>query len=137
MLKKKNKMPKNSDGFKLLITVDDTIEADIIESKLNASEIKTIRNYHEPGAYLTLILGKTIMGVDIFVEEDKFDEANALLESAKEVSDEDILTDPSFSDESTKNQNTDVLKKLNIGVWILISILILILVAILVFYIFL
>lgn len=136
MFTKKNKIAKTPDGFKLLITVDDTIEADIIESKLNASGIKILRNYREPGAYLTLVLGKTTMGVDIFVTEDKLEEAKGFLESAKEVSDADILADPSFSDESIKAQNTENLKKISIGMWILMSIFFIVFVAVIVLYFF-
>lgn len=42
------------------------------------------------------------MGIDIFVPEDRMEEAKALLESASDVSDDEILADPSFNDESVK-----------------------------------
>lgn len=132
---KKNKKPQPMDGFKLLITANDTIEANIIESKLKASGIETIRKYREPGAYLTLVLGKTIMGVDILVAEDKLEEARCLLESALELSDEDILSDDSFNDDAIKARNEESLKKLSLYAWIMMSILLIIIAAAIVIYI--
>lgn len=131
---KKNKSQQCPDGFKLLITANDTIEANIIESKLKAAGIDTVKKYHEPGAYLTLVLGKTIMGVDIIVPEDKLDEAKAILESAHDVSDEDILTDASFDDEAIKSKNEESLKKLSIYTWIMMAILLVIFALIIVLY---
>ena len=52
------------------------------------------------------------MGIDLFVPEEKVEEAKALLESASDVSDDEILADPSFNDESVKNQNDQNLNSL-------------------------
>ncbi len=100
-----------------LITVDDTVEADILESKLKASGIPVFREYRETGAYLTLVLGKSSFGVDMFVQKDRFEEARNILESAQDIKDEDILSDPSFSDESLKEANEEFLKKLDRRTW--------------------
>lgn len=103
----------SEDERALLITVDDSMEADILESKLGASGIPVSRKYRESGAYLTLLLGKSSFGVDIFVPKDRLEEARAVLESARNIRDEDILSDPSFTDESLKEANDEFLKKLD------------------------
>lgn len=132
---KKSKKAQGVEGFRLLVTAGDAIEASIIESELNAAGIDTIRNYREPGAYLALVLGNTIMGVDILVSEDKYEEAREILESASEISDEDILADSSFNDESIRARNEDNLKKLGTSAWIMLTILLIIIAAAIVIYI--
>jgi hypothetical protein len=131
----KDKAPQAGGEFTLLVTAGDTVEAGIIESKLNAGGIKTVRKYREPGAYLNVILGNTIMGVDILVEEDKLEEARIILESAQEVSDEDILADESFSDETVKTKNEENLKKLSLYAWIIMAVFLIIIAAAVIIYI--
>jgi hypothetical protein len=97
--------------------VDDTVEADIMESKLKASGIAVLRNYRESGAYLTLILGKSSFGVDMFVPTDRLEEAKEILASAQDIKDEDILSDPSFNDEELKVANEEFLKKMDRRTW--------------------
>ena len=104
-------------GQALLITVDDTVEADILESKLQVSGIPVLRQYRETGAYLTLILGKTSFGVDMYVPKDMLEEARNIIASAEDVKDEDILSDPSFSDESLKKANEEFLEKMDRRTW--------------------
>ena len=135
MMFKKIKNTYERDGFKLLVTAGDTVEASIIESKLSASGIKTVRSYREPGAYLTLVLGNTIMGEDMLVEEGTFEAARSILESAQEVSDEDILSDESFNDETMKARNEENLKKLSIYAWIMMAVFLLIIAAAIILYI--
>lgn len=108
---------KPNENETLLITVDDTSEADIIESKLKAFGIPVARRYRETGAYLTLVLGKSSFGVDMYVPNDRLIEAKDIVASAEEIKDEDILKDPSFSDESVKKANEELLKKLDRRTW--------------------
>jgi len=111
-LKKKVKKTEAPEGMKLLITTSDNFEADIIESYLKPSGIPVIRRYRESGAYLTLLFGNSAFGVDLFVPEDRAEEARELLETANSVRDEEILSDPSFNDESLICESQDFLKKL-------------------------
>jgi len=128
----KHKPPVEGQAF--LITAGDSIEADIIESKLSAAEIPVFRKYREPGAYLEIILGNTTMGIDLFVPEEKIEEAKAILESASDVSDDEILADPSFNDESIKNQNERNLNDLAHKAVIMSSVFIVLIIVIIVLY---
>ncbi len=121
-------------GQTFLITASDSIEADILESKLSAAGIPVYKKCREPGAYLNLVLGNSSMGVDLFVPEDRLDEANGLLESASDVSDEEILADPSFNDESIKKENEDNLNNLNNKVRIIAAVFIVLVIALIVLY---
>lgn len=122
------------EGQAYLITASDSIEADIIESKLSIAEIPVYKKHRGPGAYLNIILGNSAMGIDIFVPEDRMEEAKALLESASDVSDDEILADPSFNDESVKNQNEQMLNNMTNKTIITMSIFIVLIIAAIVLY---
>lgn len=117
LYKKNNKAVEPPEGQSLLVTVDDTVEADILESKLKASGIEVVRNYRESGAYLTLVLGKSSFGVDMFVPTERLEEAKEILASAQNISDEDILKDPSFNDQALQAENEEFLKKMDRRTW--------------------
>lgn len=118
MIYKKSKKPVTPpEGQSLLVTVDDTVEADILESKLKASGIAVSRSYRESGAYLTLVLGKSSFGVDMFVPTDRLEEAKEILSSAQDIKDEDILSDPSFNDKELQAANEEFLKKMDRRTW--------------------
>lgn len=109
--KKKKIVPP--EGMALLTTASDVFEADVIESNLNSSGIPVMKRHRGPGGYMTILLGNSTYGIDLFVPEDKLTEAQAILDSADEVRDEDILSDPSFNDENIKAANEEYLKKLD------------------------
>ncbi|NLX64178.1 MAG: DUF2007 domain-containing protein [Clostridiaceae bacterium] len=136
MFKRKddNKQKPPVEGQAFLITAGDSIEADIIESKLSTAEIPVYRKYREPGAYLEIILGNTTMGIDLFVPEEKIEEAKAILESAADVSDDEILADPSFNNQSIKDQNERNLDNLANKVVIMASVFIALILIIIVLY---
>lgn len=115
--KKKVQQKTPPEGMALLVTTYDKIEADVLESKLLAYEIPVAREYRETGAYLTILLGNTAFGVDMFVPTDRLDEAKNIMGSAQEVKDEDILSDPSFSDETLKAANEEFLKSMDKRTW--------------------
>ncbi|NMA64927.1 MAG: DUF2007 domain-containing protein [Clostridiaceae bacterium] len=112
-LKKKAKKAEAPEGMEFLLTTSDNIEAEIIGSYLKPAGIPVVKRHREPGAYLTLLLGNSSYGVDLFVPSDKLEEALELIESAKNVRDEDILADPSFNDEVLIAENEEFLKKLD------------------------
>ena len=125
MLKNKSNR-KKSNPFKnaaLLLTANDTTEADIIESKLNAFGIPSIRRHRGTGAYLTIIFGKSNFGVDIYVPEDRLNEAKDIIESTNDIGDEEILNDPSFYDESLKEAHEEYIKKLDRRNWLMAGLL--------------
>lgn len=122
------------EGQAFLITASDSVEADIIESKLATAEITVYKKYRGAGAYLDIVLGSTAMGIDLFVHEEKIDEAKGILESASDVSDEEILADPSFNDESVKTQNEQNLNNLTSKVLVIASVFITLVIALIVLY---
>jgi hypothetical protein len=67
-----------------LITVNNGIEADLIESILNANNIPVLKKFKGAGAYLKLYMGMAIFGVDIYVPSNLLDEAKNLIESRPE-----------------------------------------------------
>ncbi len=113
MFFKKKKESNPPKGMELLMTASDNIEADIIESYIKPSGIPIFRKYRETGHYMTLLLGKSTYGIDLFVPKDKVVEARELVKSASNVKDEDILSDPSFSDEKLVAENEEILRELN------------------------
>ena len=120
--------------FRSLITASDRIEADILESKLSAAQIPVYKKYRGPGAYLNIVLGNTSMGVDLFIPEERLEEAKGILESTSDVSDEEILADPSFNDESIKKENDEILNSLNNKVKIITAVFIVVVIALIVLY---
>lgn len=101
------------EGMAFITTASDVIEAEVIESRLKASGIPVLKKHRGPGGYIAVVLGNSTYGIDMFVPEDRADEAKSILESADGISDEDILSDPSFNDESVRAANEEYLKKLD------------------------
>jgi hypothetical protein len=68
----------DTDKEVLLISVKDEIEFSIIESKLRPYNIPVIKRHREAGDYLTVFMGTSPLGIDIFVP-------SKILETAKEI----------------------------------------------------
>lgn len=132
--KNENEHKPPIEGQVFLITASDRIEADILESKLSVAQIPVYKKYRGPGAYLNIVLGNTSMGVDLFIPEERLEEAKGILESTSDVSDEEILADPSFNDESIKKENDEVLNSLNNKVKIIAAVFIVVVIALVVLY---
>jgi len=114
------KEPKPPEGMELFITASDNFEADIIESFLKTSGIPVIRRHRESGDFLTVLMGNTAYGIDLFVPEERAKEARELLETVRNINDEEILADPSFSDEGLVAESHELLRKLdNSTKWII------------------
>jgi hypothetical protein len=62
-----------------LISVRDDIEAKIIEAKLNAYEVPTLKKYKGLGSYMSVYMGSTVFGIDIYVPTHLFDTAKDLI----------------------------------------------------------
>ncbi|NLM72558.1 MAG: DUF2007 domain-containing protein [Clostridiaceae bacterium] len=108
----KNKESDTQNDIEYLMTAADNIEADIIESILKPSGIPVLKKYRETGHYMTLVLGKSNYGIDLFVPGDRVVEARELVKTAGTVEDKDILSDPSFRDEKLAAENEEFLKTL-------------------------
>jgi hypothetical protein len=118
---KKNRPPE---GMALLTTAYNSLEAEILSSKLKAYGIPVYSKHRGMGAYLTLVLGNSFFGIDIFVDEDKLKEAQDILKSCDDVKDEDILSDPSFNDNDIEAENEEFIKKLDRRVFLMLIVFI-------------
>ena len=72
--------PDTSDQPVLLVSIQDGLEAGMIESLLREHDIPVLRKYPETGQVLHLVMGTSIYGTELHVPADRFDEAYRLLE---------------------------------------------------------
>jgi len=68
-------------NLKLLKTVDNNFELDLISNLLEENNIPYILKDHGTGGYMRIIAGSSIYSTDILVEESFFEKANELLNS--------------------------------------------------------
>lgn len=74
-----DKQISEADDWRLIYTCTDEMEADMIESFLDAEKIDTFRNYPGFSDISRIVGGMTKLGVNIYVREGQMDEAaNAL-----------------------------------------------------------
>ena len=74
-----------NDPPEFLITAVDVIDAELIESFLGTNNIPVLKKFRESGDYLTILMGNSNLGIDMFVPSKLFDEAKILLESKPEL----------------------------------------------------
>ena len=67
--------------FELLCTVDDDFDADVKISLLRSCSVMAIKRYSGYGAVAKIYCGNSNLGVMIYVEKDKLDEAREILEA--------------------------------------------------------
>ena len=68
-----------------LTSVCDEFEANILETLLNSNGIPILKKFPGAGGYLSLYMGKTSSGIDIYVPSKLFDFAKELVDSKYEV----------------------------------------------------
>lgn len=99
----------------LLLTVTDSIEANLIKVILNDNNIPVIMKHKGSGAYLELYMGMTYLGIEIYVP-------SKLLNEAKEIL--DTHSNSKFENDSKQNEERDYLvvssKKRRINTWIVL-----------------
>ncbi len=76
-----------------LMTVVNNIEADLIEAILKNDDIPVLRKYREAGGYLTVFMGDTIYGIDLYVPDKLLDKANELIETSRSASSDEQFPD--------------------------------------------
>lgn len=101
-----------------LTSVNSTLQADLIESQLRAFGIPVTKNYSNPFASNTLMMGYNNLGVDIFVPLEMYDKALEILQSPADITEEDIIAPPDeynkvvekslWVQSSSKNPNSTV-----------------------------
>ena len=68
-------------NYVYLITLNDEMEARIIESKLKFYGIPVLMKHKGEGAFLSILLGSSNMPIDIYVEDNRVEEAKEILKS--------------------------------------------------------
>lgn len=77
--KNENRELFEADSPRLLITVNTSMEGDLLQALLTDAGIPAILHYQQAGAYLRTFMGTTSFGVDVMVPSSKFEEAQRLL----------------------------------------------------------
>jgi hypothetical protein len=72
---------KNNDGWAFLKNVANEQEAALVESVLGTEGIPVNKKHTENGDFLTIYMGMSQYGLDLFVPEDALELAKGLLES--------------------------------------------------------
>lgn len=70
-----------------LISAQDEMEANIIEAKLKQYRIPVLKKFRETGGYLSVIMGVTPFGIDMFVPSKLLEDAQKIIEP-QELSDD-------------------------------------------------
>lgn len=71
---------KECDEEAFLISVRDSIEAKILQSKLNAFGVPTLIKYKGSGQFLSIAMSTTIYGVDIYVPAEMLQDAKDIID---------------------------------------------------------
>jgi hypothetical protein len=81
-------------GETFLVSVADSIEADMIEGLMNENRIPVLKKYGTVGGeYLEIFMGKTNMGVDLYVPSFLFAKALKLLQENQGTLEEFAISD--------------------------------------------
>ena len=81
---KKNNPDENRGEWKILTTVANDIEFEMLSGLLATAEIPCVRKVRGVDGYLQVILGVPIAGIDVLVPQDRWEEARLLLEAPVE-----------------------------------------------------
>lgn len=95
--------PEEGTSPKQLTTAADRMEAEIIKSKLEAEGIPVYLRHRETGDYLTVLMGATPFGLDVFVPESAFDKAQEILE----IGADDIDFEAAMAENPDAKEQTD------------------------------
>jgi len=107
-----------ADDFVLLCSQDDAVETDLLVALLNSSGIPTLLKRHESGAYLHIIMGRSIFGVNVHVPSSQVVKARELLSDLAVAKEADIPED-SFTEFMEKEKAK---RQIRNGVIVLIAI---------------
>ena len=89
-----SKPKKVDNGMKLLTTTHDNIELTILKSILDGEEIPYMASDRGAGGAMRVIAGYSMLGTDLFVPTECYEEAAELLEAFRdgEVVEEDVVS---------------------------------------------
>ena len=87
----KTELPKENDHEMYLKTVSTDIDAEMLIEMLAHEGIPVRKKYRECGDYLTVFMGKTVMGIDLFVPSRLYQKASEISNfEAPAISDEEL-----------------------------------------------
>lgn len=87
----KTELPKENDHEMYLKTVATDIDAEMLIEMLANEGIPVRKKYRECGDYLTVFMGKTVMGIDLFVPSSLYQKALEITNfEAPAISDEEL-----------------------------------------------
>lgn len=87
-----SKTKTNKEDYEKLTNVANTLEADLIISKLEINEIPSFKSYNSSGSYLNITSGFNYQGTDIYVHKELIDKAKSII-SDSEITDEEFYED--------------------------------------------
>jgi len=95
-----------------LITVITDIEASIIESKLKLYDIPVLRKYKNAGGYLTIFMGATPFGIDLYVPSKSLGRAEEIIavDTGELDFDGQDISEVSFDENQEESQENDMEK---------------------------
>jgi hypothetical protein len=104
----------------LLINVRDENEANMVEEILIFNGIKVSKKYKEAGAYLSVYMGDSVYGVDLYVLESKYEAAKELIETECDMSTEDNNEASAEEQELYKHEVIRINKRRSMYAWIIL-----------------
>lgn len=102
-----DKEPVEYDKEVFLINLKDSIEADIVESLLNSNGIPTLKKHRESGGYMSIYMGNSIFGVDIFVPSKLYEQAEQIINLSK-------IEDKEINEEMNYHMTEDYLENIDL-----------------------
>lgn len=113
--------PVELDTESFLIEVGDNIHADMLEAKLNAGGIPVLKKYKETGGYLSIYMGITSYGVDLYVPTKLLEKAKEIISTEGEPEeDEEHERSDAMEDTDLKDMEQVYQKKRQFRAWIII-----------------
>lgn len=71
-----------------LVNVSDQIEFGLIKGLLEMAEIPVVKKVGNLGGYAEILTGISFEGIDIYVPEDRYEEAKAIIEDPEDTTEE-------------------------------------------------
>lgn len=71
-----------------LVNVSDQIEFGLIKGLLEIAEIPAVKKVGNLGGYAEILTGISFEGIDVYVPEDRYEEARQIIEAPEDAADE-------------------------------------------------
>jgi hypothetical protein len=99
-----------------LVSVVDNTEADRLTAALNDAHIPVLRKYSEAGSAITVIMGDSVFGVDLYVPAELYEKAKEIIEVVNgniiSETDENNLNADNTEEDETEEEELKKSKKI-------------------------